>query len=145
MKKNYTYLILALLVTAFIFSNSMHSAEESSEISGGLLNIITHFTERFNFTISHNFLRKAAHFTEFFVQGTFFALFFKNMRLRLRGGAVYVAFFGLFTACCDEFIQLFFDGRGSQVSDVFIDFSGTVTSILLIAAILCIKRRKKLC
>lgn len=145
MKKNYIYLILAILATVFIFSNSMQTAEESSEVSGGLLLVISRIIARFNFTISHHFLRKAAHFTEFFMQGVFLTLFFKNTRLRLQGGAVYAAFLGLFTACCDEFIQLFFDGRGSQVSDVFIDFSGTAASILVIAAILCIRRRKKLC
>lgn len=145
MKKNYIYLIIAILATVFIFSNSMQNADESSKISGGLLMAVSRFTERFNFTVSHHFLRKAAHFTEFFMQGVFLTLFFKNTRLRLQGGAVYVAFLGLLTACCDEFIQLFFDGRGSQVSDVFIDFSGTVTSILIVAAVLCFRRRKKLC
>ncbi len=145
MKKSYIYLILALLITVFIFSNSMQTADESSKISGGLLLAITQITEKFHFSVTHNFLRKAAHFTEFFAQGVFLTLFFKNTRFRLSGGAVYAAFFGLLTACCDEFIQLFYDGRGSQVSDVFIDFSGTVMSILIIALIFCFKRRKKLC
>ena len=39
-------------------------------------------------------------------------------------------FVGLFTAVIDEFIQLFFEGRSAEITDVLIDFSGVVTGAL---------------
>ena len=141
MKKKYIFLVLALAVTAFIFSNSMQSADSSSKVSMGFLGIISHVAAPLGITLTHHLIRKAAHFTEFFTQGALWALFFKNTRLQFRGGAIYAAFFGLLTACCDEYIQLFSPGRGSAVSDVFIDFSGTCCALIIIGGLLFLKRR----
>ena len=142
MKKSRIYLIIAGLITIFIFANSAQSAQESSEISGGVLTFLSRLLSGTGITVSHYFVRKAAHFTEFFMQSLFLSLGAKNSRVGLSGGAVYVAFAGLLTACCDELLQMFVDGRGSLVSDVFIDFSGTVTALAAVVILYLIKRRK---
>ena len=41
---------------------------------------------------------------------------------------------GLLTALCDETIQLFYAGRGSSVTDVWIDFAGVLTGMALAMA-----------
>ena len=38
---------------------------------------------------------------------------------------------GLLTALTDETIQLFVPGRSSQVTDVWIDFSGVMTGLIV--------------
>jgi VanZ family protein len=144
-KRTVIFLIITLAITAFIFSNSLKTAEESAEISTGLLTVISGMLARFHIGITHHMLRKAAHFTEFFMQGAAMVLLFSSTRLRFRGGAIYVAFFGLFTGCCDELLQLFSAGRGSQVSDVFVDFSGTLTAVIVFALIFLFERRRKSC
>ena len=45
------------------------------------------------------------------------------------------ALLGVLTALCDETIQLFYAGRGSRVTDVWIDFAGVVTGILAAQAL----------
>lgn len=142
MKKRNIYLAIALVITAFIFTNSIQTADTSSELSGGLLEAVNAVLARIHLSVSHHFLRKAAHFSEFFAQSVFLSLFFAGGRNKLSACAVYTAFCGLFSACCDEFIQLFSAGRGSQVSDVFIDFSGTLAALALIFAVIFLKRRK---
>lgn len=139
MKKRHIYLILAVLVTVFIFSNSAQDAGESSRASGGLLVLVQRL---FPFMTDH-ILRKCAHFTEFFLQGLFLSLYIKNTPRGLGQGWIYTAFCGLFTACCDELLQTFSPGRSPEITDVFIDFSGAAAALLLVsAAALCLKRRE---
>lgn len=140
MKRSRIYLIIAGVITVFIFSNSLQTASRSSEISGGVQTLLMNMLSWTGLPLTHRFVRKAAHFTEFFMQSLFMTLAAKNSRRGLKNGAVYVAFGGLLTACCDEFLQLFSAGRSSQVSDVFIDFFGTVAAI---AAVSLIQWRRK--
>lgn len=126
MIKKVLYLSAALLVTVFIFSNSALPASESSEISRGLLSVLLDILP---FEISHNLLRKLAHFAEFFMQGFFFCLFFNELFERKTKTAAYTAAVGFVTGCADEFLQLFVEGRGPGFLDVLIDFSGTLSSL----------------
>ena len=125
MKKKRVFAVLAVLMTAFIFYNSAQPAVESAKssgfITGKLLEILTRFGVSLNFDILEVIIRKMAHITEFFVQSIFIANSFSG---KYRKRIVYVLFFGLLTACCDEYIQLFFEGRGGLISDIFIDFGG---------------------
>ncbi len=143
MKKSRIYFAIAALITIIIFANSAQSGEVSAEISSGVLSWILKLLSGTGITISHFFIRKSAHITEFFLQAFFLGLGIKNTKFGFKRGAVYVAFTGLFTACCDEFLQLFSDGRGSQVSDVFIDFSGTVAAVLVVGAVYFIGERRR--
>lgn len=128
-KKSVMFLILSVLSTAFIFSNSCRTAEVSSEQSGIIVNIVSQVINC-DTGILTTVIRKLAHMFEFFLQAVAVCLFTGSLG-RLPEYVIYALFTGLLTACTDEFLQLFFDGRGSMVSDVFIDFSGTVIGIVL--------------
>lgn len=109
-----------------IFSQSAMPAPASQAESGGLLYLLVQF---FPFLTEH-LLRKLAHFAEFAILGVF-------LGKSLRGPVTRMLLVGLLCALCDETIQLFVVGRSSQVSDVWVDFSG----ILAAAALLWVLRR----
>ena len=126
MKKRKVYLILALIMTAFIFYSSaqpaVESAKSSGKITASLMFLLTKIGIRINADFLEVIIRKTAHFAEFFLQSVFIA---KSFTGRYRNRIVYVLFFGLLTACTDEYIQLFFDGRAGMVEDIILDFCGT--------------------
>lgn len=132
MYKKWFYFTLATAITVFIFSNSTLPASESAQISQGLLAFLL---DVLPFDISHNLLRKLAHFTEFFAQGFFFALFFYECFYKKKKTAVLTAAVGFITGCLDEFLQLFSEGRGPAFLDVLIDFSGTLSSLIFLLII----------
>lgn len=135
------YLLAALCVTVFIFSNSVKNADTSGAQSSLLLGIINSIPLFAG--VTHNLLRKTAHIAEFFAQGTFLAAFFAQSDKKIFDRLVCTAFFGLLTACTDEFIQLFSAGRSSEVKDVFIDFSGTIAALIIFAAAAGIDKRRR--
>lgn len=132
MKKRTMFAVLAVLVTVFIFSNSAKPAEESAKESGVFVGTLLNMLAKFGISASYGVLeviiRKTAHITEFFVQAVFIANSFSG---KYKKRIVYVLFLGLLTACTDEYIQLFFDGRGGLVSDIFIDFGGTALATVI--------------
>ena len=114
-------------MTAFIFWNSARPAAESAQSSGRIVAIVTRVLSYFgvyaNYDTMQKIVRKAAHIAEFVVQSVLISGSFSG---KYRKRIVYILFFGLLTACTDEYIQLFSDGRAGLIGDVFIDFSGTV-------------------
>jgi VanZ family protein len=87
-----------------------------------------------------------AHFVEFGALGCELALLaVLRKRVRLQS-VVNCLFAGLAVAVIDETIQIFSD-RGSQVSDVWLDFSGAVTGIVFVLLIhllvLAIRRKNR--
>ena len=121
------FLRLLLVVTlCVIWGNSLLSREDSAGLSGGL----TAWLRSIGLPVSNHFVRKTAHFCEFGLLGAELVLL-----MRLRGGRGFQclcnsAFAALLAAVTDETIQVF-SGRGSQVLDVVLDFSGAVAGILL--------------
>ena len=134
------YLLLTIILTAFIFSNSCQTATVSSEQSGRIVGFISSLFQ-FDTHILTVIVRKLAHIFEFFLQAVSASLFVISIK-GFPKHTIYVLFAGLMTACCDEFIQLFFDGRGSMVADIFIDFSGTLLGILLCGTVYFIILKK---
>lgn len=128
-KKTMVFFALAILSTVFIFSNSCKNAQLSSDESGVIVRFFAQFIECDTGQLT-NIIRKLAHMFEFFVQSLAVCLFIGSLG-RLPNDTVYVLFTGLLTACTDELLQLFFEGRGSMVSDIFIDFSGTVIGVII--------------
>lgn len=142
MKKKFLYIIAAVCVTAWIFSNSLQNADASTISSGKIVDAVYGMISNFGVCPNRSLLvvivRKCAHVTEFALQGLLLSACFEFPK-KHRG--IYVLFFGLLTACADEYIQYFVPGRGSLVQDVFIDFAGTIIGTCA-AWILCrIKRR----
>ena len=125
MKKNKKLLILILIVVVgFIWINSFMPAKTSGAVSLW----VTSWAEKiFGCFITDHLIRKLAHLTEYLFLGIICSvLFFESIKSKIST----ILFIGLFTAVCDETIQLFSYGRSSQVSDVWIDFIGFVIGLV---------------
>ena len=133
------FLHLLLIVTVcFIWSNSMVGKEGSASLS----RTVTAWLNGIGIPVTEHFVRKSAHFCEFGLLGCELMLLFW-----LRSGVRFqnlcnAAFAALLSAVTDETIQIF-SGRGSQVQDVVLDFSGALTGILLVSLIMIIAWRNQ--
>lgn len=133
------WVLLAALVgtVCFIFSNSMKTASVSSGASGRVLALLQKILRHLGHPglaarLTDHMVRKAAHFCEYALEGFFLLLVTRALAGRHRRLLPYLswpALLGVLTALTDETIQLFFDGRGSLVTDVWIDFAGVVTGM----------------
>ncbi len=127
MKRNRLRLwgILTALCVAMIFLQSALPASASHTESTGVLAFVQSLLP----WVTHNLLRKAAHFTEFLLFG--FALT-KTFRYAKNFYLLKPLAFGLLTALCDETLQLYIPGRSGQITDVWVDFAGALTGALLV-------------
>ena len=134
-------LLLRLVLIAtlcFIWSNSMVGKEGSASLS----RTVTAWLNGIGIPVTEHFVRKSAHFCEFGLLGCELILLFW-----LRSGVHFqnlcnAAFAALLSAVTDETIQIF-SGRGSQVQDVVLDFSGALTGILLMSFIIQLIEKRK--
>ncbi len=153
----FAFLTLAIMVLIFCFSHQAgdDSSITSSGISLFLAKLFNKSFEELSDSVQLEilskysfFVRKAAHFSIFAALG-----FFSNLALRRffveenvplpRFSLVFNALFCFVYACSDEFHQLFIAGRVGSFTDVLIDFSGSVTALLLIAIFLGLFRKNK--
>ena len=118
---------------AFIWGNSLMTGPESGNLSGGILSWLNSFLGlgEEGAEILHYVIRKAAHFTEFACLGALLAWRFGMEHHKGIHLAVFSLFGGLLAACTDETIQIFVDGRGSSLIDVWIDTCGTAAGIAI--------------
>lgn len=125
--------VLTLSMISFIFINSMFDAVESSEQSSFVLNLLNSVLHslQININLTEHFVRKSAHFAEYFVLGTLLFLTVKSFIMKLNVKILSASFIGLLIAVVDELIQLTSLGRSAQFSDVVLDFSGVVTSFVV--------------
>ena len=148
-----TIIVLVIMVAVFIFSSQQQEQSESLSFPIGdamwdsgffefdLFNPIRETYEQDNvpfILFVQRLVRKLAHFCEFFVLGCILSLLLPlrpAMRLLAAG-------LGLLTGLIDETIQIF-SGRGDQISDVWLDFSGAALGILLTSLLLLLLRRKR--
>ena len=127
--KKHVLNILIILNLALIWGNSLMTAESSSSVSGGLLDILGRFLPFLLTEMGHTFLRKAAHFCEFALLGL---LYCGRHRLTKGETPPHLMGFGLAVACIDESIQIFTPGRASSLIDVWIDASGFALGFVFI-------------
>ena len=134
-------LLLRLVLIAtlcFIWSNSLVGKEGSASLS----RTVTAWLNGIGIPVTEHFVRKSAHFCEFGLLGCELMLLFW-----LRSGVCFqnlcnAAFAALLSAVTDETIQIF-SGRGSQVLDVVLDFSGALTGILLVSLLIQVMGKQK--
>ena len=120
----------------FIFSNSMAVATVSSGASGRVLAWMRIILRRLGQPglaehLTMHIVRKLAHFCEYALEGFLLTL---CLRVYTRHFFVHISWpilGGLLTALTDETIQMFSDGRSSQLTDVWLDFSGVMAGILV--------------
>ena len=127
-------LLLAILAAlAFIWGNSLDSAVESAAKSGRVLVVGQG-------GVTDHLVRKLAHFTEYAVLGALLLLLTAvGFRVRLQT-VVNCLFFLMAAALTDETIQIF-TGRGPQIQDVWLDFAGGFTGLLVMLALWALLRR----
>ena len=130
----FTFALIGCIV--FIFSNSLQIADVSEGTSGRVLGILQGILRHLGLPgaadqLTMHIVRKLAHFCEYLLEGFLLMLclrvytrhFFKHVSWPILGG--------LLTALTDETIQLFVPGRSGQVTDIWIDFSGVMTGLLV--------------
>ena len=144
-KKKIIFVILTVACIAFIWINSSMDANESSELSGGVLGLINSFIMNMGIEqeLSENIIRKTAHFTEYAVLAVLLTTDFKLFKADMRNQGFMVPFTGLLIAAVDETIQLFPAGRSSSVVDVWIDFGGVCAGFLIALAAYKIMEKSK--
>lgn len=127
-------LLIALTVCwlGFIFSNSIQTAEASSNTSGRVVGLLNCILRQFNipFVFTQNIVRTLAHFCEFAILGVLgelTALSCANINIKSLPLVTAVC---AFSALADEIIQLFSDGRAFQVSDILVDSLGAIAGCL---------------
>ena len=127
------YLVIIICLIGFIFSNSILSVEESSEASGRVLTWVNGLLEKINspFLFSVVFVRKAAHFIEYFTLGALLSGYVILFKVCLPKRFVYCSFMSCLISMTDETIQYFSD-RGSMLLDVWLDLFAASVGIFLI-------------
>lgn len=125
---------LLCLNLLFIWGNSMMPGEVSAQLSqtvgeliGNLLNLAPGEPES-----GHGLLRKLAHFSEFACLGMLLSWRLGMAGRRGRDLAALTLLGGLSAACVDETIQVFVEGRGSSLIDVWIDTGGAAVGMILL-------------
>ena len=129
-KKHFNWILLgaALLWLVVIWGNSSYPREQSAAKSGVVVELLSLFLDKMNVPseMRQFVVRKAAHFSEFFILGMICSAIFIKKPLPFPIGAC------LLTALCDEGIQYFVPGRSCELRDVAIDFAGALAGIVLI-------------
>ncbi|MBU3114299.1 VanZ family protein [Clostridium lacusfryxellense] len=134
MKKKHKEWILVLgwMVLIFMFSS------QPGEVSSGnnkfviyLFNLLGLNLNSIFGTLSDFLVRKAAHFTEYFI---LFILLYRAIRVEKNAGIksfTYSILIVFLYACSDEFHQAFVPGRGPAFRDVMVDTCGGLTAFLI--------------
>lgn len=136
----FTTLFIIWLIIIFAFSQA--SGTKSSQTSNAVIkNIVIIINKIQNKEVTSKdlkiayqkysfIIRKAAHFTEYFILGIFSYMCI-NSHTDKRVMLISLIFC-LIYASTDEIHQLFIDGRGARFMDVLIDGSGSALSLFLI-------------
>ena len=145
-KKTITVLMVLVAVTlSFIWAHSFMGMEESAEESGFFYELLCPFFELFmgEGNVTELFIRKLAHFTEFFALGLELMLLMKLVFMKMGWKILFNSWvLGTFCALIDETIQIF-SGRGSQIQDVWLDSAGCMAGVLVMTGGILLFRKKK--
>ena len=137
LKKKYLW-GLVVLYLMFIFGNSMRSGEVSGSLSMEIAETVAGILKRFNIAVNdfhslHYFIRKRAHFSEFFILGLLVQRVNSRQPLMKNEKLVFLLF--LLTGFADEFIQLFAQERAGKITDSLIDCSGYISGWVIVMLI----------
>ena len=137
--------VLTVAAIAAIFYNSSLNADESTEQSSPLTDLINGWLRSagISFTLTEGIVRKLAHFTEYSVLG---ALMLTTVYLYTgrRGKTLCIATpAGILVSVCDELIQLIPEGRSSEVRDVLIDSGGVLFAAIIVMIIISLLENRR--
>ena len=126
-------IVLRVLFTLFAASG-LRSAAVTEWLNGGLARVGV------GWRFSERLVRKLGHFSEYALLGFWLMLSLRVYTRRILSYISWPLFFGLLAGLLYEGIQMFADGRGSDVRDVVIDFSGVVFGLLAALFLLLLVR-----
>lgn len=141
-----------IIWVAVIFAFSLQPAKDSSRLSLGVGYFLTKLLPAevsetilslrpLQLSFLHTLLRKAGHFTEYFILGML------SINAFLRIEFSYKKWLGLWAcvlvAVMDETIQLFVSGRSGQVTDVMLDSVGALCGIAVLMVVRKMFRGRK--
>ncbi|MCX7921165.1 MAG: VanZ family protein [Clostridia bacterium] len=135
MVKKAIWWLLIILWCSAIFYQSHKPAVESDKSSLHIVDVVNSYIKDITGIdrdiITNHFVRKAAHFTEYFILGF---MLFKGLYTRKKlKKTVWLSFFiGALYATTDEIHQLFIPGRAMRATDVLIDSMGILTAVLML-------------
>ncbi len=137
---------VTLLITLFIWSNSLKDSKRSTSASDTVIDLIQPVLDSICKDAKQQsfFVRKLAHVSEFAALGIAVAFLHRKYTQYTLHKSFYgfAVFYGLAAAVTDEFIQSFSD-RSDSVRDVLIDFSGYLIGALLVTGIFLIMDKKR--
>lgn len=126
--------LITITFILFIFYNSIFPGPQSSDQSRYVMDLLNRALGFLQIPVllSEHFIRKAAHFTEYFALGALLAATIKFYHRPGREAVFTELFLLLLVPVTDEWIQLFRPGRGSSVADVLLDFAGGLVGMVLL-------------
>lgn len=138
--KKTAFTVLIILTAVFIWSNSFKSGTASMNSSNGFKQIILDFFKSAGIDLENSFLieyiRKFAHFAEYFVLGSELFLFRHFYLEKNISSLLNITYIGAFTAFSDETIQLIPSlERSAEVADVWIDIFGIILAFSVLKII----------
>ena len=129
------WLVLTALWVAVIYILSAMSGEVSSAQSKSVWEVLHTIWE----DLSHENLRRIAHGVEYFILGALaVSMFFNTKSFKVAKPML----FSLLVAMGDETLQLYVDGRASEIMDIWMDFGGAVVGILIFWGIHALRKGK---
>ena len=136
--------ILSIVWIMIIFSFSLQNGDESGKLSGGIVAWVVDllFPEDFaHVELVHFLIRKAAHFTEYFILGVLLSMTVREANWTRPLLKPWIL--GTLVACCDETIQLFSEGRAGMITDVMLDSSGVLTGCVIMTFLVLYLEKKR--
>ncbi|MDD2973330.1 MAG: VanZ family protein [Lachnospiraceae bacterium] len=137
--------IPAILMLIFIFAMSAKNAEESSEESNTVTQVIVNVASFMDLVPSNldeavldnidNVVRELAHFTEYLVLGLTLGMAVSglNISMEKKRRYLWLLVFAVCYAISDEIHQFYVPGRCFQIQDIIVDSLGACAGILLYA------------
>lgn len=127
--KNKISIILVILWMILIFIMSSFDANNSSNQSNFIVDIVVNILKIDNIELLSLIIRKLAHFTEYFILGILVINMFN--RNNISNKYLISIILCIIYACTDEIHQFFVPGRSCQVTDVIIDSMGSIMGVYL--------------
>ena len=130
-KKSYIAVFVTLAAVIVILHNSMYPIAQSDLQSGFVLRALNRFFSRMgcDVILTQYMIRKLAHFTEYFFFGLLLTITFQINHKRTQNIFFFELFIFFAIPVVDETIQIFYEGRTSNVIDVWIDFAGCMAGM----------------
>jgi VanZ family protein len=144
-------IFICLFWMGFIFYMSSNNGQISQLQSNKVTNIVEDTESKLKVEYKNKYelehiIRKNAHMFMYMILAFLVSSSFFIYNKKGKNVVIYILFICLFYAVTDEFHQFFVPGRTSLVSDVLIDFGGTVIGLIVFYisyySIYSIKKRK---